>query len=197
MLHHGLQISVHHDRAGALVFAELGKNLVRDGERHAELFQRARRRHSQSSDWRRRTAAKLQLPRDASGEACPPETASPAATALAGFRRHCAVRSFTPKRKSVGNQRLDAIEKKIVKLGARLAADLDGVFKTGGCDQRHARALALQQSIGADRGAVQQDHRTARADLVSGPRRSPARGRQAWRKPSACGPGRARSRRSR
>ena len=29
-LHHRLQVGVHHNRAGAFVFAELGKNLVRD-----------------------------------------------------------------------------------------------------------------------------------------------------------------------
>ena len=40
-LHHRLQVSVHHDRAGAFVFAELGKNLVGDRERHAKLFQGA------------------------------------------------------------------------------------------------------------------------------------------------------------
>ena len=41
VLHHGLQVGVHHHRAGALVFAELRKNLVRNRERQAELFQSA------------------------------------------------------------------------------------------------------------------------------------------------------------
>ena len=62
-----------------------------------------------------------------------------------------------PKRKFGRNQRLDAIKEEIVKLGTGLPADLDGVFKTSGGDQRHARALALQQRVRAHGGAMQKD----------------------------------------
>ena len=59
------------------------------------------------------------------------------------------------------DQRLHAIEEEIVKLGTGLAADLDGVFEAGGRNQSHARALALQQGVRADGGAVQKDHASA------------------------------------
>ena len=55
------------------------------------------------------------------------------------------------------DERFHAIKEEIVKLGTGLAADFDGVFKTGGRDQCHARAFALQQSICANCGAVQKD----------------------------------------
>ncbi len=62
-----------------------------------------------------------------------------------------------PKPQIRGDKRLYTIKKEIVELGPGLAADLDGIFKPSGCDQRHARAFALQQSICADRGAMQKD----------------------------------------
>ena len=40
-LHHRLQVSVHNDCTGAFVFAELGKNPVRDRERYPEFLQDA------------------------------------------------------------------------------------------------------------------------------------------------------------
>ena len=49
-----------------------------------------------------------------------------------------------------GDKRFHSIVEEIVEFGASLAPNLDGVFETGGCDQSHARALALQESIGAD-----------------------------------------------
>ena len=104
------------------------------------------------------------------------------------------MRSATPKRSSARNQRLHAIEEEVVKLGPRLAADLDGVLKARGSDERDARAFALQQRIRADRGAVQQSTScqpvTRRSSQV--PPRSLATDRPAWRRPSACARGRAR-----
>ncbi len=196
-LHHRLQISVHHDRAGAFVFAELGKNLVRDRERYAKLFQRSWRRHSQSSDWRRRTAAKLQLPRGAFREVCSPATAGPAATALAGFRRHW---RCVPSRRSAnrsGTSGSIPIEKEIVELRARLAADLDGIFKTGGCDQATRAPLRCSRVLVPTVVPCRRISRTAQADLFQGFDDRSATGRPAWRRPSACGSGRARSRHSR
>ena len=64
-----------------------------------------------------------------------------------------------------GNQRLHAVEEEIVKLGTGLPADLNGVFKARGCDQRHARAFALQQRVRAHCRAMQQDHRSPLPDL--------------------------------
>src|SRR5579864_8281465 len=46
-----------------------------------------------------------------------------------------------------GNERLDALEEKIVKLGTRLAADLDGIFKSGGRHECGAGALAFEKGI--------------------------------------------------
>jgi len=48
-------------------------------------------------------------------------------------------------------------QEKIVEARAVLASNLDGVFKAGSGDQSYARAFTLQQRIGADGGAVQQD----------------------------------------
>ncbi len=59
--------------------------------------------------------------------------------------------------KSFRDQRLDAVEEKIVKLGTGLASDLDGVFETGGGDQSGAGSFALEQRVGADGGAVEED----------------------------------------
>ncbi len=73
-----------------------------------------------------------------------------------------------PEAQIFRNERLYAIEEKIVKFGPGLAADLDGVFKSGGYDQGHAGALALQQSIGADGSAVQKNHPAWHADLFQG-----------------------------
>ena len=73
-----------------------------------------------------------------------------------------------PEAQIFGDKRLDAIEEKIVKFGPGLAADLDDVFKAGGRDQGHAGALALQQSVGADGGAVQKNHLAWQADLFQG-----------------------------
>ncbi len=58
-----------------------------------------------------------------------------------------------------------AIKEKIIKFGTGLAADLDRIFETRGGDQSYARALALQQSVRADCGAVQKDSRGALSDF--------------------------------
>ena len=55
------------------------------------------------------------------------------------------------------DQRRHALEGKIVELGPVLTADFDRVFESGGSYERHARAFALQQRVGANRGSVQQD----------------------------------------
>ena len=81
------------------------------------------------------------------------------------------------------DQRFYAIKEEIIKLGTGLAADLDRVFKTGGRDQSHACAFALQQSIGADRGAMQKNQSTRDSRFFPGPRQSPAKDRMEWRKP--------------
>ena len=68
-----------------------------------------------------------------------------------------AVRSFDAEAEIFGDQRLDAVEEKIVELGAGLASDFDGVFESGGGDEGGARAFALEQRVGADGGAVEED----------------------------------------
>ncbi len=62
-----------------------------------------------------------------------------------------------PKRRLLGDERLDAVEEEIVELGAGLASDLDGVFESGGGDERGAGAFAFEQRVGADGGAVEED----------------------------------------
>jgi len=55
-----------------------------------------------------------------------------------------------------GHQRLGQLELDVVKLEARLLADLDGVAKAGRRQQGGAGALALDDGVGDQRGAV--DH---------------------------------------
>ena len=55
------------------------------------------------------------------------------------------------------DQWLDSVEEEVVELGAGLASDFDGVFEAGSGDERGARAFALEQRVGADGGAVQED----------------------------------------
>ncbi len=183
-LHDGLQIRVHYDRAGALIFAELGKDLVRDGQRCSQAFPGHGRRTLRFAGWRTRTAARW---RSASGCFCWSAVGQRLPILwrrrLQDLRRRWRCVRCTPKRKSARDKRLYAIKKEIVKLGPGLAADLDGVFETRSRDQSDARAFALQQSICANCGAMQK-HRGARAcRSFPGPRQSPAKGRPAWRKP--------------
>src|SRR5580692_6523210 len=62
---------------------------------------------------------------------------------------------FDSEAKIGGDQRLNAAEEEVVKLGTGLASYLDGVFETGGGDQGGTGAFAFEQRIGADGGAVQ------------------------------------------
>ena len=53
-----------------------------------------------------------------------------------------------------GHQRLDAARSERVDVGPLLPADLEQILETGGGEERHARALALEQRVGGDGGAV-------------------------------------------
>ena len=66
---------------------------------------------------------------------------------------------------SRSDERRNAIEKEIVEAGTRLPANLENVLESGGGDQGHARALSLQQRIGANGGAVQQRDAGLRPDF--------------------------------
>lgn len=56
----------------------------------------------------------------------------------------------------VQHQRFYALKEEIVEPGSRLPANLNGIFESGGCDQRYARAFAFQERVGADGGSMQQ-----------------------------------------
>src|SRR6202043_3221072 len=73
------------------------------------------------------------------------------------------------------NERLDAVEEKVVEFRAGLASNLDGVFESGGSDQGGARACALKQGVSANGGAVEEDEFAAvrSSVFVSG---NPAKG---------------------
>ena len=49
-LHYGLEVGIHHDGAGALEFAELGQDDVRQRKRQAKLFENGSRRRAHSQD---------------------------------------------------------------------------------------------------------------------------------------------------
>ena len=52
------------------------------------------------------------------------------------------------------NKRLRMIDLQRIKMRAGLPADLEKITKAAGRDHRDARALALDQRVGGDRGAV-------------------------------------------
>ena len=56
-LHAGSEIGVERDGGGALVFAELGKDLVRERNGQAEAEQAPLRRRVHGPDWRKQRAA--------------------------------------------------------------------------------------------------------------------------------------------
>ena len=80
---------------------------------------------------------------------------------LAALRRCCDAFRHAEAQAAL-HQRRHPLEHQVVKLGPGLPSDLDGVLKACGGDERHTRALALQQGVGADGGAVQKDDRSTR-----------------------------------
>ena len=163
-LHHRLQVSVHKYRASALVFAELGENQMGDRQRYAKLFEggsngifrfRIRERKEQRNCNRLGTLLAnfigqgFQLISRGRLQCC---------AIAAGALLHTEAQRGR-------NQRLNTIEKEIVKLRPSLAADLNSIFETSGGDQCHLRALALQQGVGANGCAMEKNHRTAKSDL--------------------------------
>ena len=66
------------------------------------------------------------------------------------------------------NQRLDAVEEEVVELGAGLASDFDGVFEASSGDERGARAFALEQRVGADCRAVEEDEFACVVNFMKG-----------------------------
>ena len=95
------------------------------------------------------------------------------------------------------DQRFDPIEEKIVELGTGLAADLDGVFETFGCDQGNAGAFSLEDRIRADGGSVKKSDGRIGSDLLDGFGDSLGRVCWVWRRLSAGVLVRGRSKRSR
>ena len=67
------------------------------------------------------------------------------------------------------NQRRNPIKEKVIQARARLPSNLDDVFKSRRCNQRDAGAFPLQQSVGPDRGAVQQRKGSSSARLAIRP----------------------------
>src|SRR5208282_6506099 len=60
------------------------------------------------------------------------------------------------KSQFTADERRDLIKEKVVQARARLPPNLNDILESRRCDQRDAGAFSLQQSIGADGGAVQQ-----------------------------------------
>ena len=67
-----------------------------------------------------------------------------------------------------GNQGFHAIEEEVVELGARLAADFDGVLETCSRDQRQPRSLALEDGVCAHGSAMQQNDGRVVGNLANG-----------------------------
>ena len=71
--------------------------------------------------------------------------------------------SFRHTETEIGpSQRLVFLKEQIVEFRARLPANGDGIFKTGGGHKGHTRTFAFEQCIGADRGAMPHFSRFAR-----------------------------------
>ena len=72
----------------------------------------------------------------------------------------CSLRadSFSdPETQILRNEGRDPLEEEVVEGGTSLAADFDYVFETAGGDQCDARSFSLQEGIGSDGGAVQEN----------------------------------------
>ena len=54
----------------------------------------------------------------------------------------------------LGSKRGGTVDVPVIEAGASLAADSEGIFKSGRGDEGYARALALEESVGGDSGAV-------------------------------------------
>ena len=64
------------------------------------------------------------------------------------------------------DERRNAIEEKIVQLGARLTADFYDVFEPRRGNERNPCAFSLQKSVGSDRSTVEQRDLSSSADFL-------------------------------
>jgi len=67
-----------------------------------------------------------------------------------------------------GDQGFDAIKEEVVEIGARLAADFDGVLETCCSYKGDARAFALEDGVCAHSSAMQQNEGRVVGNLANG-----------------------------
>ena len=152
-LHDGLQVRVDHHRAGALVLAELRQYQMGERQWQTKFLQYTAdcalvvgiSEREQRRDCDRFRSAGVDVARQ-QAEVLPRGSLQHFAIAAYALRHaepHCPF-----------HQRRHALKRKVVKLRSSLPSDLDSVFESSRGNERHARAFALQQSVGAHGRAV-------------------------------------------
>ncbi len=143
---------------GALVLADLGHHVGGAGHRHARA--RARRRAgrapARAPGSGRRAAGRSRWPPRPGRRARPPRRAPAPRRAAGGRSRRPARARTTSSAELARHERHRRVDEEVVHVVAAFPADLDRVPESGGREQPHPRALALDQRVGGQRGAVDQ-----------------------------------------
>ena len=168
-LHDRLEIGVEHGSREALVFAELGLHLGRQGNLHmgdrldegladAPLVVRIEKREQQADGARLRSRFLQRRHRPGQG------TGVELAYHLAP--RRDSLRYFKAQRAGDQGRRVVALQIEHVRAG--LAPNLEEVAEPFGSDQRDLSAAPLDEGVGGHRGAVGQTLHGSGLDAVSG-----------------------------
>src|ERR1700679_2570509 len=137
------KISVGDDGRGALIFAKLGQNAMRDGDRNTDLLKRL----GDGPLIDRIGKGEKQRDRDGLGARGPNSLRELGEGERVGrFEKlaFCTDAFLYPETKIGGNEAIGRGLKPVIEPGARLTTDGDGVFKAGGSHKGNPRALALE-----------------------------------------------------
>ena len=155
------EIGVDRGRRGALVLAELGRDLVRGDDArsgqpppqlvgHGRFVPRVAEREEQAHGDRLRIDLRQRLEIERPQNALRPD---PLVDAEAALERH---------------ERLRMVVAEPVEMSARLPTQVEQVLEPGGRDERRLRALALEERVRRDGRPVREALQVARADGSSG-----------------------------
>ena len=155
-VHHRLHIGVGGGGRPALVLADLGRDLARQRERHAGHAFRPGCRACAARACRRdrRACSRSRPPRCRAASSFGASARTAASSSGIRMLPRPSIRSGMPKRSSRAHQRRRLHHEDVVLLEAVLEGDLDRIAEALGDDQRGLRALALDDRVGGERRAV-------------------------------------------
>ena len=145
-LHYGLQVGIDHYCRSALVFAEFGEDLVRDGERNIQRFQRFATASS-FLGFAKEKSSEIAMDCGLAAAICVGECGNSSVVGDGQDFSVCGGAFVDAEAEIFWDQWLDAIEEEVVEFGAGLASDFDGVFETAGGDESGARAFAFKSVL--------------------------------------------------